>query len=178
MSRNLTRRSESQSMADYGRSATYADDNARSWQVQFDRPTHEPKHLSGYVRELRDAYEAEVPSRLHRHDVDGGGTPAFTAAFEAWLWGSPYTLDHETGMYTTPLRACIAGMARSSDARTQSRARIAYAVIVGCASPAEAASRDGVPMHWGEVVALDALRVTWRRLTRGPIPMPQRDAVA
>lgn len=165
-------------MAEYGRTSTYANKHAESWQVTFDRPTHEPKHISGYVLELRDAYEAECPTRLHRHDVDGGGTPAFTAAFEQWLWGSPFTLDPESGMFNTPLRACLAHMSRAQDERTRSRARIVYAIVAGGLSPTEAAVRDGVQPHWGEVVAGDALRRTWNRLVRGPIPLPQRDAVA
>jgi hypothetical protein len=180
VSRYIDRKSDSQANAEAlaRRSATYADENARSWQVQFDRPTHEPKSTSGYIHELRDAYEAECPTRLHRHDVDAGGTPAFTAAFEAWLWGSPFRIEPDTGTYNTPLRACLAGMSRARDERTQSRARIAYAVIVGGQSPSEAGMREGVPAHWAEVVASDALRVTWRRLVRGPIPLPDRNAVA
>jgi hypothetical protein len=168
----LTRKSEAQANAEAlaRRSSAFAVENRRSWTREFDRPTHEPRTLRGYVLELRDAYEAEVPTRLHRHDVDGGGTPAFTAAFEQWLWGSPLAVDEKTGMYRGPLRACLADMARSADARSQSRSRIAYLVVAGGLSPMEAAIREDVPAHWAEIVGEDALRVTWRRLVRGPLP--------
>lgn len=176
----LDRRSEAQANAEAlaRRSASYADEHAASWQVRFDRPTHEPLSLRGYVRELRDAYEAECPTRLHRHDVDGGGTPAFTAAFSAWLWGSPFAIDQETGAWNTPFRACVAGMIRSSDERTRRRAAIAGRAIVGGVTPLEAAIAEGVPSWCAEIVALDALTVTWRRLTSAPLAIAKRGAVA
>lgn len=141
------------------RTATYADEHAASWQVRFDRPTHEPKSLRGYVNELRDAYEAECPSRLHRHDVDGGGTPAFTVAFEAWLDGT------DRG----PFRDCIRGMARSGDERTRRRASIVGRLIIGGISAVDAATQDGVPSWCAEIVAYDAVRVAWRRYCSTPI---------
>lgn len=176
----LDRRSDSQANAEAlaRRSATYADEHAASWQVRFDRPTHEPRSLRGYVHELRDAYEAECPSRIHRHDVDGGGTPAFTAAFEAWLWGSPFRVEPETGAYNTPFRACLAGMHRSTDERTRRRAAIAGRVVIGGVSATEAAIAEGVPEWCASTVAHDALMVTWRRLTSAPLAIAKRDAVA
>jgi hypothetical protein len=177
VSRYLTRTSESQANANAARrTATYADEHAASWSVRFDRPSHEPKNLRGYVRELRDAYEAECPTRLHRHDVDAGGTPAFTKAFEAWLYGSPFAIDQESGAYSAPLRACLEGMHRSTDARTQHRARIAYHAIVGGLSAIEATVAEGVPAWCAATVARDALEVTWRRLSSAPLP--RREAVA
>ena len=151
------------------RTSTYADEHAASWQVRFDRPSHEPRSLRGYVNELRDAYEAECPSRLHRHDVDGGGTPAFTAAFEAWLWGSPFTIDQESGAYTTPFRATLAGMTRSASETARRRAGIVGRVVAGV-GPVEAAMAEGVPEWCAKVVARNALETTWRNLTTGPIP--------
>lgn len=173
MSRH-SRKSEAQANAEAlaRRTATYADEHARSWEVRFDRPTHEPKSLRGYVSALRDEYESECPSKLHRVDVDGGGTPAFTPAFEAWLWGSPFALDTETGAYQTPLRATLAGMRASSDERSKRRAAVAGRVIIGGLSPAEAAIAEGVPAWCAEVVAADALERTWRRLTTAPLPRP------
>ena len=177
MSRHLTRRSEAQANAEAlcSRSTSYADEHAASWQVRFDRPTHEPKSLRGYVAALRDAYQAEVPSRIHRHDVDDGGTPAFTAAFEQVLWGNPFALDKESGSYSTPFRACVVGMHRSADDRSRKRAAI-VARVVGGASPVESAMAEGVPDWCATLVAEDALRVTWRRMTSAP--MPAREAVA
>lgn len=152
------------------RTATYADEHAASWQVRFDRPNHEPRSLRGYVNEIRDAYESECPSRLHRHDVDGGGTPAFTAAFEAYLWGSPFTIDQESGAYSTPFRACLAGMAKG-DETARKRGAIVGRVAMG-AGPVEAAVAEGVPEWCAKVVARNALEVTWRNLSSGPIPKP------
>ena len=169
----LDRRSEAQANAEAlaRRSATYADEHAASWQVRFDRPTHEPRSLRGYVNELRDAYEAECPTRLHRHDVDGGGTPAFTAAFALWLWGSPHAIDQETGAYITPFRACLAGMQRSPDEASRKRSAIVGRTIIGGVSAVEAAIAEGVPDWCAKVVARDALAVTWRRLLTGPLPV-------
>lgn len=180
MSARVDRKSIAQASAEAmdRRLGTFADENAASLRVRFDRPSHEPKGLRGYVNELRDAYADECPTRMHRHDVDAGGTPAFTAAFEAWLWGSPFTVDEDSGAYSTPLRACLAGMQRSADERTRKRAAITGRTIIGGVSATEAAITEGVPEWCAEVVAENALRVTWRRLSSSPMPLPKREAVA
>lgn len=156
----LDRKSDAQANAEAlaRRSTTYADEHAASWLVRFDRPTHEPTSLRGYVRELRDAYEAEVP-KVHQHAIDGGGTPAYTPRFEAWL----------DGQDDGPFRSCLRGMWRAKDIRTQHRARIVYRAIVGGWSAGEAAMSEGVPDWCADTVAFDALRVTWRRYSSTPI---------
>lgn len=176
--RMLAHKSDSQANAEAltRRSASYADEHAASWQVRFDRPTHEPRNLREYTRDLRGAYEAECPSRLHRHDVDAGGTPAMTAAFEQWLWGSPFAIDHESGSYATPLRATLAGMTRGELA-TRHRARIAYRIVTGT-DAVQAAIAEGAPEWCAKVVARDALQVTWRRLVTSPLPLAKSDAIA
>jgi hypothetical protein len=147
------------------RSRTYADEHAKSWEVRFDRPSHEPTSLRGYVRELRDAYEAEVP-RVHSHDIDAGGTPALTPRFEAWLD------DQDSGPFRTMLR----GMERGKDERTQRRARIVYHAIVGGFSAGEAAVAEGVPDWCADTVAYDALQVAWRRYASTPIAPAKKEA--
>jgi hypothetical protein len=149
------------------RSSTYADENARSWQFRFDRKANEPTSLGGYVKELRAAYADEMPERIHRHDVDGGGTPALSAEMSALLYGSPFATDTDD-FYRYPFRACLQSMTRSDD--LHARARIAAHVAIGGLSAVEAAILEGVP-HWcAKVVATDALRVTWRRMAAAPLP--------
>lgn len=157
------------------RSAGYAGEHASSWQRRFDRPSHEPRSLHGYVAELREAYAAEIPSRIHVHDVDAGGTPAFAPAFAAWLYGSPFATD-DTGAYTAPLRACLAAMGRG-DESSRKRAAVAGRVVLG-AGPVEAAIAEGVPDWCARVVALEALRTTWRRLGHAPLALPKREVAA
>lgn len=155
-------KSESQAIAE-SRTRTYADEHAASWQARFYHGrSAEPKSLAGFVKELRDAYALECPSRLHSRDTDAGGTPAFAPEFERWL-ATPFSRD-DSGADQTPVRATLAGMAQARDLRSQSRARIAYAVIVGGLQATEAAARDGVPAMWADIVAFDTLRVVWRRL--------------
>lgn len=177
MSRRRRERSESQANAEAvaRRDAVFADEHAMSWQRRFDRPRHEPRSLAGYVAELREAASAEIPSRIHVHDVDAGGTPAFAPAFAAWLYGSPFTVD-DTGAYTTPFRACLAAMDRGEEA-SRRRAAIAGRVAHG-AGPIEAAIAEGVPVWCARTVALDALRVTWRRLNLAPTVLPRREVAA
>jgi hypothetical protein len=177
MSRMLTRRSEAQANAEAlsRRGATFADDHAASWRVRFDRPTHEPRSLSGYVKELRAAYQDECPSRIHQHDLDGGGTPAFTRAFEAFLWGSPFGMDAESGQFLSPLRATLHGMSRSADAKSRRRAAIVGRIVLGMSVTDAVTAERGHELDAHEV-ALAALRVVWRNVNS--TPLPKRDAVA
>lgn len=167
-----TGKSEAQANAEAlaRRSSTYADEHAASWQVAFDRPTHEPKSLRGYVTELRDAYEAECPIKLHTTQVDGIGQ-AFASAFEAWLDGDTHA---------SPFRACLTGMSRAQDERTRKRSRIVGRVTMGGLSAIEAAEAEGVPGWCADLVAYDALRVTWRRYNSTPIArgLPKAEAAA
>jgi hypothetical protein len=137
--------------------------------VRFDRRGNEPTGLGGYVKELRAAYADEMPERMHRHDVDGGGTPALSAEMSALLYGSPFAVDDEA-FYRYPFRACLHAMTRSDGEEMQHRARIAAHVAIGGISAVEAAIAEGVPAWCAKVVALDALRLTWRRLSAAPLP--------
>lgn len=167
----LTGKSDSQANAEAlaRRTSTYADEHAASWQVRFDRRGNEPTGLGGYVKELRAAYAAEVPDRMHRHDVDGGGTPGFSAEMTALLYGNPFSTDDED-FYRYPFRACLQGMTRQTGEEMTHRARIAAHVAIGGVSAVEAAIAEGVPAWCAKIVATDALRVTWRRLSAAPLP--------
>lgn len=167
----IARKSDSQANAEAlaRRSSTYADEHASSWQVRFDRKANEPTGLGGYVKELRAAYADEMPERMHRHDVDGGGTPALSAEMSALLYGSPFATDDED-FYRYPFRACLQGMTRANSDEMHKRARIAAHVAIGGMSAVEAAITEGVPAWCAKIVATDALRVTWRRLSAAPLP--------
>lgn len=161
-------KSEAQSIAE-ARSRTYADDHALSITVKFDRPSHEPRSLREYVRTLRKAYADEVPTRLHSHETDEGGDPAWSPEFTRYLTGSDFTTDRAdvgaTEVYVTPFRACMAAMTRSSDEATRRRAAIIRHSVMGDSGPVEAAMIEGVPEWCAKIVAREAHAVFWRRLS-------------
>jgi len=173
----LDRKSDAQANAEalgrdlriHERSATYAAEHASSWQVRFDRPTHEPRTLRELVRALRTAYAEEVPSRLHNRDTDEGGHPAWTPEFTRYLAGADAATDRGDGgtteVYLTPFRACMAGMMRSSDEATRKRAAIVGHVTITGLGPAEGAMLEGVPEWDAKASAHRALQLYWRRLS-------------
>ena len=180
----LARRSEAQANAEAlaRRSATYADEHARSWEVRFNRPSHERRTLRDTIRDLRRAYADEVPTRMHVHDVDGGGTPAMSPEFKAYLMGSEFATDRRdegtTEVYTTPFRAALAAMARASDEGTRHRASIAGHVVVAGMGPVEAALAEGVPDWCAKDVAEKALTVFARRLSDVRLELGRREETA
>ena len=161
----LDRKSDAQANAEAlaRRSATYADEHAASWNVRFDRRT-EPPNLRSLVVDLRRAYQDEVPRTLHKHDVDGGGTPAYSGSFAAYLYGSPFQTDDD-GTYQTPFRRCLASMHREGDGPTSQMARIVAGITVGGMNPEEAVEAEfGLTETWVcKAIAERALRVFWRR---------------
>jgi len=163
--------SDSQANADAlaRRSATYADEHAKSWEVRFDRPSHEPRDLRELVRCLRRAYADEVPARMHTAQVDAGGTPAYAPEFARYLYGSDFATDQHdeaaTETYLTPFRRALASMDVAADEGTRRRAWIVGHVVLGDAGPAEAAMIEGVPEWCAKDVAEKALSVFWRRLS-------------
>ena len=146
------------------RGTTYADEHARSWEVRFDRRT-EPGSLRELVIDLRRAYRDEVPARLHKHDVDGGGTPAYSGEFAAYLYARPDAVDREDDTYRTPFRRCLSAMLTSREAATRQMAGIVAHVTVGGEAPEDAVARQvGIAEAWcARAVAERALRVFWRR---------------
>jgi len=160
VSRYLTRISESQSMADA---------HARSWTFAFQR--RQPDTLRELVIVLRRAYADEVPSRLHKgyDNVDGGGTPAFSGEFAAFLYGSPFAVDHHdegtTEVYLSPMRAALVSMTRSHEEATRQMGTIAAHVCIGGANPVDAAESvlGEVPQWALRASAHRALDIFWRR---------------
>jgi hypothetical protein len=183
VSRYLTRKSDSQSNAEAlaRRNATYADEHAASWELRMDRPSREPKSLRGLVAEIRSAYADEMPTRIHVHDVDGGGTPAYSPEFKRYLYGSDFATDRETEgteTYLTPFRAALAGMERAQDEGTRRRAAIVGHVTFAAMGPLEAAMIEGVPEWCARDVALRALGVFWRRLSDVRIDLRKSETAA
>lgn len=147
------------------RSATYADDNARSIELRWDRRRHRPRDLPSLVVRLRHAYADEVPSRIHVHQTDGGGTPAWSPEFAAYLTASDGATDRDN-VYRTPFRSALGGMYRSADATNRLRARIVALVVLGGYGPAESALAAGVhPECIAREVAERALLTCWDRLS-------------
>ena len=144
------------------RAAPYADENARSRQAR-DYRVDPPAGLRALVVELRRAYRDEVPGTLHKHDVDGGGTPAYSGEFAAYLYGSPWATDHDDDTYRTPFRACLAGMHRANP----SMAAIVAHVTIGGEDPVAAVEREtGTLERWiARAAAERALVVFWSRMT-------------
>ena len=163
----LDRKSDAQSNAEAlaRRSVTFADEHAKSWNVRFDRRT-EPPNLRALVIDLRRAYQDEVPRTLHKHDVDGGGTPAYSPSFEAYLYGSPFQTDDD-GTYQTPFRRCLAAMAQSTEMATRDMAQVVFRIAVGGQDPEDAVwivgADVGMPLWARKAIAERALRVFWRR---------------
>jgi hypothetical protein len=144
------------------RSAVYADEHARSVQRR-DYRVAPPADLRSLVIELRKAYRDEVPSAIHKHDVDGGGTPAYSGEFAAYLYGSPWATDKDDDAYRTPFRACLAGMHRNNP----SMAAIVAHVTIGGEDPVAAVEREaGELERWiCRAAAERALTVFWSRMT-------------
>jgi hypothetical protein len=151
-------------MAEYGRVGTYADEHARTVQVVFART--EPRDLRDLVRQLRRAYELDMPSRMHKHAVDGGGTPAYAPQFAAHLYGSPMAIDNgedARAVYRTPCRAALARA-------TGTHKVIVHAVVVAGDGPVDAALAAGIPADVAKLTAEAVLRRFWRMMSSGPLP--------
>lgn len=172
----IDRKSEAQANADalVRRTSTFATEHAVSWQVRMDRPSHEPTTLRGYVNELRDAYAAEVPARIHVHSLDGGGTPAFSRAMELFLFAPDDGTDSEDN-YRAPTRAALRAMRCSPDEATRMDEAIVRRVVCGMsvrdATLAIWPALADAPTAYLERLAMPALRKAWRRLSSAPLPI-------
>lgn len=141
------------------RSSAYADDHARSIEARSDRGTP-PAGLRALVVELRRAYRDEVPGTMHKHDVDGGGTPAYSGEFAAYLYGSPWATDKDDDAYRTPFRAALASMHRNNPGM----AAIVGHVTIGGEDPVAAVRRSHDLDSWMcRAIAERALLVFWQR---------------
>jgi hypothetical protein len=142
------------------RNAQYADEHARSVQKR-DYRVDPPQGLRALVSELRRAYRDEVPGTIHKHDVDGGGTPAYSGEFAAYLYGSPWATDKDDDAYRTPFRACMAGMYRNNP----SMAFVVDRIIRGGEDPVASCAHLDVDTWMSRAIAERALVVFWSRLT-------------
>lgn len=195
MSRQLTRKSEAQGNAEAlaRRSASYADEHARSWQVRFGTPTHELSTRALLVR-LGEARRAETPMKLHEgpDHVDGGGTPAMTPAFLGYLdSGATGILERQpktdtqgrpldpviVGTYRKPLAAAIESMERCSG-RIAWWSRIVHRIIEYGEEPASAAIAEGSHQYEAKRTANEALAECYRRITPDKMALPKRGAEA
>lgn len=175
----LDRVSESHSRA--MREAPYTEAHRNSYTLKMER-TSPPDTLRELVHDLRKAYADEVPTRLHSHDTDAGGDPAWSPEFTRYLTGSDFSTDRRdegtTEVYLTPFRACMAGMERSSDESTRRRAAIVGHVTFGNFGPVESAMMEGVPEWCAKIVARDAHSVFWRRLSDVRLDLRQKEPAA
>ena len=154
---NKGTRSEAQSMAEFGR--PYADEHARTWQVTRDRGAP-PAGLRALVVVLRRAYRDEVPTTIHKHALDGGGGPAYSGEFAAYLYGSPFATDKGDDIYRTPFRAALEAMHRNNP----SMAAIVGHVTIGGEDPVTAVQREHELDSWMcRAIAERALLVFWQR---------------
>ena len=156
-----TRISEAQANAEAlaRRSATYADEHAASWKVRFDRGGT-PPDLRALVNMVRTAYADEVPTRLHVHQTDAGGDPAWSPEFTRYLTDSDYATDDD--VYRTAFRRCLAAMSRS-DGPMARDARIVARIAIGGAGPSEAAIAERSHPYDAKGAAISALQSFWKR---------------
>lgn len=151
-------KSEAQSNAEAlaRRDAPYTAVSGQSFRVAWDWRQREPETLREAVRAIRQAYAAEVPTKLHEgaDSIGEGGTPKMTARAEGYLFGSPTSddasRDAETGerdvvgYYYSPFRARLADMGKSNETDRKVAAIVAH-ITIGSQGPKEAAIREGVP---------------------------------
>lgn len=140
------------------RSATYADEHARSYEVRFDRARYRPRNMRDYVHQLRRAYADEVPSRIHVRETDAGGDPAWSPEFTRYLTGSDGATDKDE-TYRTPFRAALTSW------RDDHRRVIVGRIVLGGWDEKSAAIDAGVPEWCAHDVAFRSLEMFWNRLS-------------
>ena len=155
--------SESQSRAVYELETPYTAAHRNSYTLKMERT--QPPRLRELVRDLRRAYQDEVPSRIHSRDTDAGGDPAWSPEFTRYLTGSDFATDKDDDIYTTPFRACYAAMTRSAQEGTRRRAAIVFRIVAAGNDPAEAAMIEGAPEWDASACARRALELFWYRLS-------------
>jgi hypothetical protein len=157
--------SEAQSRALYDRPYTEAHRNSYALKMERTKPPR-PREL---LHLLRKAYADEVPSRLHVHDTDAGGDPAWSPEFTRYLTGSDFATDtRDPGsveVYTDPFRACMAGMQQSPHEGTRRRAAIVFRAVVAGEDLVTAAMCEGAPEWDAPACGARALELFWVRLS-------------
>lgn len=167
------------------RTATYADEHAKSWSVRFDTPAHELS-TKALVARINENLLAETPERLHEgpDHIDAGGVPAMTGAFLAHISNSATsTLERPdpeaivVGTYRRPQAAAIASMLRANG-KTAWWGRIVDRVIYRGESPAAAAIAEGSHPYEAQRTANEALSEAYRRWTPDKMHLAKRDQAA
>lgn len=193
MSKHLTRKSDSQANAEAlaRRSSTYADEHAASWEVRFGRPAHEMS-TKELVAKIMEQLAEEVPTKLHEgpDHIDGGGTPAMTAAFMGYIDGgaivnrSPRADSHGrefdpiiVGELRKPVQDALATMKRAKGKQAW-WGIIAERVILYSEPPVVAAMAEGSHNYEAVRTANEALAELYRRITPDKMHLPRRDAAA
>lgn len=162
------------------RGRTYADENAKSWEIRFGQRDR-PMSTKALVTQLAILLAEEVPTKLHEgpDKIDEGGVPAMTGAFEAYLESSAMSVTYRepkvdsqgrelrpvmVGTFRKPVQAAIEGMKRCGG-RTAWWGRIAERVVIGSEAPVSAARSEGSHEFEAVRTANEALSELYRRVT-------------
>lgn len=144
-----------------------------------------PQRLRDLVRELQDAHEAEVVTRLHRGGVEwdansGGsklGSPRWTVQFKAYITG-PDTDTTEDGDWRWPLRSSLFRLSISRSGTDRLAAAFCWLLIhhrynvreawaAQCGVLADPAIADAA-----EAWAMESLSRWWKRYVEQPLGKP------
>ena len=151
------------------RESSYAEASAVSFTMSWDWYRRAPTDLRSAVAQVRGAYRAEVPIRLHEgfEQLAPDGTPRMTARAEGYIFGNPQGDDAGrdpetgqrdlTGYYFTPFRATLDRLARGNDTDA-AVSRIVSRITIGGQGAKEAVIAEGVPVWAASLVAYPALR--------------------
>ena len=154
-------------------------DHERSTAARWERHPH---WLRDLVHELRDAWEAEIPTRLHHGGVewepgDGGsklGTPRWTVAFRSYITG-PDCETTKDGDWRWPLRSSLFRLSISRSGTDRLAAAFCWLLIHHRYSVREAwAAQCGVLADpaiadAAEAWAAESLRRWWRYYVEQPM---------
>jgi len=167
--------SESQSAANAEalarRERTYSAASGASFTWAYDYHQREPRTLRELVHYLRNAHAAEVPTRLHEHDLADDGTPRMTKAAEGFIFGRMDASDAAKGddpllsYHLTPFRAALHAMRTHRVESDRMYGALVHHVVVAGMGPHEAAVKVGVPRWCASTMAEIALRAFWRSMS-------------
>lgn len=118
------------------------------------RDREQPSNLHDLVRWFREAWESEMPTRLHSRDTDAGGSPDWHGEFKAYLTASVYAIDEE-GSARRPMAVHWTRWSNSTG-RDASRARFLYTLVCkGYSVPNAWQALKGTPTELGAVARDD-----------------------
>jgi len=170
--RTVTRGSfEANAATNAAKGAPYRRQHEASTLARWER---HPQRLHDLVRELRDAWEAEIVVRIHERPFDGGGTPRWTVAFRSYITG-PDCETTKDGDWRWPLRSSLFRLSISRSATDRLAAAFCWLLIhhrysvreawaVQCGVLADPAIADAAEAWAGE-----ALTRWWRYFAEQPM---------